>query len=572
MAKNRQLDAGLAARCWVFGWLLLASVTGGDETNLCKYQNSSTLECENGETRVLQVPDSVKYLRLINVTGTVPDCENVDHLEWSKSRLTNIEQLGQKQQRLKILDVSYNEIGNLRHNQFENFSSLRALNLAYNRIDDLPRNVFTGLNYLQQLCLSHNFLHAIPFQVFAAMPNLSELDLSHNVIVTMLDHFFKPNRNIEVLLLNNNKISKLTSNALADLRELKRLDLSNNSLVYIPKGLFDALHHLKYLNLANNPLRSLASETFRGLLSLGDINISGNHIQRLTHGMFHSNPHITRLTLDNTEIKVLHDTELLGLRNLKTLRIRENQELREIEGYVFADTPHIKHLELNGNSLVFLPHSLKFLHELEFLNIADNSWACDCRMSWFAQWVERYKENLTLSELSCSHAYPNDMLPTLNHLNCTAPRIVYTTPTRQYGLKSSALLECKYAGNPLPSITWVTPNRDVYHWNPDIMVPDVFYKHPQAHDEYLNRIVSRRIQVLDNGTLLVQNITRYDSGRYTCYATNPFANGTGEVFLHIDPADFNFVKILSIIIGVQAAAIFLAMTLLIQLLRHICNK
>lgn len=570
MAKSRQLDAGSLGLWLAFGSLLFVPVTGKD-LGPCKYQNSRTLECENCGTEGVRVAAPVTHLRLINVTGTAPDYRHVDHLEWLGSRLTRIEQVAGKVQQLRTLDIRYNEIGNLRHSEFKNFSSLQVMNLGFNHIDDLPRNVFTNLN-LQRLCLSHNLLQAIPFQVFAPMPNLMELDLSYNLILTILDHFFKPNKNIEVLLLNNNRIAKLTSNALADLRELRRLDLSNNSLAYIAKGVFDALHRLQYLNLANNPLQSLARETFRGLISLSEINISGNHIQTLTYGLFLFSPSITTLTLDDTNIEVLHNTDLFGLGNLKTLQIRHNQQLREIEGFFFADTPRIARLELNGNSLAFLPHSLKSLRDLEFLNIADNLWACDCRMSWFAPWVNRHKENLTLSDLSCSHAYPNDMLPTLNHLNCTAPHIVYATPTRQYRLKSSALLECKYAGNPLPSITWVTPKREVYHWNPDAMVADVFYKHPQVHDEYLNRIGSRRIQVLDNGTLLVQNITREDCGRYTCFATNPIANVTGKVLLHIDPADWNYVKIVSIIIGVQFAVGFLILTLLVQFLRYVLDK
>lgn len=571
MAKSRQLDAGSLWPWLAFGCLLFISVTG-ENLGPCKYQNSHTLECKDCETDRVRVAASVTHLRLVGVTGKAPEYRHVENLEWLSSNLSRVEQVAWKVQRLRTLDISHNEIGNLRHSEFKNFSSLQVMNLGFNRIDDLPRNVFTNLN-LQRLCLSHNLLQAIPFQVFAPMPNLMELDLSYNLILTILDHFFKPNRNIEVLLLNNNRISKLTSNALADLRELRRLDLSNNSLAYITKGVFDALHRVEYLNLANNPLQSLGSETFRGLINLNEINISGNHIQKLTYGLFLFSPSITTLTLDNTNIEVLHNTDLFGLRNLKTLQIRQNRELREIEGFVFADTPRITRLELNGNSLVFLPHSLSTLHDLEFLNIEDNLWACDCRMSWFAPWVNRYKkDNLTLSELSCSHAYPNDMLPTLNHLNCTAPYILYATPTRQYRLKSSALLECKYAGNPLPSITWITPKREVYHWNPDLMVADLFYKHPQAHDEYLNRIGSRRIQVLDNGTLLVQNITREDSGRYTCFATNPIANVTGEVLLHIDPTDWHYVKIVSIIIGVQCAVGFLILTLLMQFLRYVLEK
>ncbi|KAJ8927043.1 hypothetical protein NQ314_020530 [Rhamnusium bicolor] len=207
--------------------------------------------------------------------------------------------------------------------------------------------------------------------------------------------------------------------------------------------------------------------------------------------------------------------------------------LKEIETYVLADTLALKELDISGNALTFLPHSIANMTNLKKLNISDNPWACDCRMFWFAPWaVNKRRSNMTMSDLSCGpYAYPNDMLPTLQHLNCTSPRIMYKTPTKRYRLNTDALLECRYAANPPPSITWVTPKREVFHWNPDTSVPDIFSKHPHAHDQYMTpmRVIPPRIQVLDNGTLWVKNITREDCGRYTCYASNPIANRTEDV-------------------------------------------
>lgn len=474
---------------------------------------------------------------------------------------------------LVVLDLSGNHVRSLKHNMFTNYTSLKTMILSNNKIDDLPRNAFMNLD-LVILRLSHNLLTAIPFQVFAPMQYLRVLDLSHNGIVTVLDHFFKFNRHIEELLLNNNNITKLTSNALADLTQLTRLDLSTNSLESVAKGLFDALNNLEYLNLANNPISNVPSSTFRGLTNLRWINLSNNKLKQLTFGLFHFSPDVRSLTLDGTEIEVLHNTEFLGLPLLEELKIRNNKRLVEIEPYLLADTLLIKHLDISGNSLTFLPLALANLTQLQSLNIEGNPWACDCRMYWFASWAEKHK-NVTMSELSCGpFAYPNDMLPTLNHLNCTVPRIIYKTPTNQYRLKSSALLECRYAANPLPSITWITPRREVYHWNPDPAINDVFHTHPHAHDQYMTplRTIPPRIQVLDNGTLYIQNVTREDCGRYTCYASNPIANVTDNVLLHIDPTDWNYVRIISLIVGAQCAAGFLGITLLVQFLRYILNK
>ncbi|KAJ8934744.1 hypothetical protein NQ318_004972 [Aromia moschata] len=541
----------------------------------CVYLKNNALQCQN-RSADLFVPLSVTFLVLENVQGGRLDAKNIRHLRWANSRIENMSVMANPQG-LKTLDLSFNNVTVLQDRQLENYTNLINLNLSHNAINDLPRNVFRTNNNIEQLCLSHNHLKAIPFQVFAPMEHLHELDLSHNFLVAFLDHFFKFNKYIEVLLLNNNNITKITSNALADLTELKRLDLSYNSIQYVSKGLFDSLAHLRYLNLANNPLvENMPSGTFRGLSNLRVLNLSGNRLTQLSFGLLHFSPLLVSLTLDNTLIEKIHNTELLGVPDLQILHIRKNERLREIETFVFADTPTLKELDISGNALSFLPQSIANLTNLTKLNISDNPWACDCRMYWFAPWaMTKRRSNMTLSDLSCGpYAYPNDMLPTLQHLNCTSPRIVYKTPTKLYRLKSDALLECRYAANPPASITWITPKREVFHWNPDTTIPDVFSNHPHAHDSFMTpiRIIPPRIQVLSNGTLLVKNVTRDDCGRYTCYATNPIANLTEDVLLHIDPTDWNQIRIISLIVGTQSAAGFLGLTLLIQFLRYILNK
>lgn len=578
MDSNRLSYAGALLHLCVLLQVTSAHTRHGNrELYHCKFSNATySLECRDRAAKGLEIPGGIYHLTFVNVTAKEGplNAEKIRYLRWTDSDLILVNSAIVNPQDLVHLDLSDNRITNLSNYMFRNYNHLKMMNLSNNNIDDLPRNVFQNQD-LDVLRLCHNKLHAIPFQVFAPMQNLRLLDLSNNFIVTILDHFFKFNRYIEELLLNNNNIAKLTSNALADLTVLRRLDLSNNSLESVAKGLFDALNELEYLNLANNPITNVPSGTFRGLTNLQWINLSNNRLKQLTFGLFHFSPLVTTLLLDSTEIDVIHNTELLGLPNLETLAITNNKKLKEIEAYVFLDNPKLTRLDLSGNAMSFLPLSLANLTHLNSLNLEDNPWACDCRMYWFASWAESRRKTVNMSVLSCGpYAYPNDMLPTLHHLNCTGPRIVFKTPTAQYRLKSNALLECRYAANPQPSITWITPKREVYHWNPDPSVDDVFHKHPHAHDVFMTplRTIPPRIQVLDNGTLYIQNVTRGDCGRYTCYASNPVANVTSDVLLHIDPTDWNFVRIVSLIVGAQCAAGFLGITLLVQFLRYILNK
>lgn len=469
---------------------------------------------------------------------------------------------------LEYIDLSGNGLTRLDQYYFAKLNRLKTLNISRNNLDDIPRYTFSDLENLEVLDISHNRLHVIPFQVFAPMKRLQYLDLSYNNIATFLDYYFKPNRQLKSLFLNNNSLVKITSNALVNLRELETLDLSSNKLDYFSKSMFDAFEQLRELNISNNPLQNISQDAFKNLLNLRWVNLGGNRIKALPPGLFLHSANLLTVYLEYTDISVIENTNLKGLKNLKQLYIRNNLHLKEIESFVFEDVPMLTNLDISSNSLTFLPLSLEKLDKLEELKINNNPWACDCRMAWFASWVDKRK-NIIKSDLSCSHAYPDDMLRILNHTNCEPPSLSWNSPLTLYRLRSDALLECKFKGNPAPSLTWITPTRNVYHWNPDPVIPDIFYKHGISHDEYYNPIGSNRIRVLENGSLLISDIHREDTGTYICFATNPSANVSAQVIINIDPMTMYEIKMYSLLFGAVCAAAFLALTLLIQALRYI---
>lgn len=539
----------------------------------CSCQTPGLVTCTDRDFTDLALTPSTKDLTLRNVRGGPLNASNLTKLRWTQSGIVIISQAVKSAGNLELLDLSGNEISTLLIDDFSFSRKLKILNLTANKINDLPRNFFIKLD-LVELYLSQNRLHVIPFQVFAPLQNLRVLDLSYNSIVTFLDHFFKPNKHIEQLLLNNNRIVKLTSNALVDLIELKVLNLFNNSLTGLSKGVLHTLVNLEYLNVGLNPIENLNKDSFLGLVHLHELNMGGNRLRNLPRELFRNNPHVHSLILDGTDIEVLYNADFMGLYNLRSLVVTNNPRLRKFEHYIFVNTPKLQVINVMGNALTFLPLSLADLPEIEEVYLADNPWACDCRMYWFAPWAETRHE-IFKTHLTCGpHSYHNDMLQILQHLNCTAPRLVYHTPTTKYRFLSSALLECRYAANPLPSITWVTPTQEVFHWNPEPSIEDVFHRHPPAHDVnmYPLKRVPPRVHVLENGTLFIQNVSREDCGKYICYASNPVANISMEVYLHLDPINWRHIQIISIFVGVQCAAGFLLITLFVQLLRYILDR
>lgn len=545
----------------VLALAIVCAVTRGDECPASCRCSPVAINCTGAVTANHRLTSAV-------LTSHGP---SLYEFTWSHSQLQTLDNdLFNAVPNIEHIDISGNEIRIIEGGLFSGLTRLKHLNISRNKIEDIPKSTFNYLSNCEVLDVSHNALHLIPLQLFEPMIRLQYLDISYNKIVSFSDYFFKPNRQLKSLFLNNNNLVKITSNALVDLKDLETLDVSSNQLDYIPKTIFDNLEQLRNLNLNYNLFQNISSDAFKNIRNLRRLHIGGNRLKLLPPYLFQHTTNMQILYLEKTEITVIQNTNFKGLSNLQELYIRHNRYLREIETFVFQDTPAITHLDLSSNALTFLPLSMQNLDKLVALQMAENPWACDCRMEWFGNWANDRKD-IIKSDLSCNNAYPNEMIIALKRGFCEAPTVIESTPLTLYRLQTHALLECRFKGNPAPSITWITPTRSVYHWNPDPLIPDIFKKHGVAHDPQYQPLDNRhsRVRVVENGSLHIIDIHREDTGTYLCFGTNPSGNVSAEVTLYIDPMTMFEIKINSIICGGLCAAGFLAITLLVQALRYI---
>lgn len=485
---------------------------------------------------------------------------------------------------------------------FADMPNLHELYLSHNQIIDLPRNAFAALPKLHILNLANNQLSIIPFQVFQTLNQLQHLDLSSNRLVTILDNFFLRNGALTALNLRNNSIDKMLKNSLNGLMHLVELDLSENHITSIDRNAFDSLTSLQQLNLCQNNLTVIPTTLFQRLLQLKYLNLSRNNFKTLPNGIFANQFGLEQLIIDGTSISKLnnwvsrkpHEVKKDVLQQLQIVSLRNNRNLQEIDGITFRSLPAVEQLDLSGNSLRTLPAEIGELKELNYLDISrngyisltkqlntlqrlqtinmlGNSYECDCQMVWLAAWINATRDNADnsteidqrppfnqLNELKCHHGYPGDFLRVLQQLQCFKPTVAHVSESKTHLLRSDAIIECSFTGNPVPDMVWVTPQNKIipYYSDPDLKplalnasqssVKNANHStNEMANFEHRKKLENHilehkhinfsmpiginEVSLLENGSLRVHNISRKDSGLYICYGYNVMGYSSAEV-------------------------------------------
>ncbi|GFO00898.1 leucine-rich repeat-containing protein 4b [Plakobranchus ocellatus] len=177
-------------------------------------------------------------------------------------------------QHVKTLDLSSNQITQIRSGAFSNMKYLDFLQLAENRIRKIKTSIFKGLSKLRYLNMSHNLIKYIPKNAFSGADVTQEgisnlltnklesingeillIDLSHNRITHISQDAFKGLTNLHKLYLYNNlltSVSWVIGNA-NSFQSLEWLEIGANHLKTLPTTLLDSLPYLHTLILEPNP-------------------------------------------------------------------------------------------------------------------------------------------------------------------------------------------------------------------------------------------------------------------------------------------------------------------------------
>ncbi|XP_063706151.1 leucine-rich repeat-containing protein 15-like [Culicoides brevitarsis] len=313
------------------------------------------------------------------------------------------------------LQLSRNNLTDLKYGSLRGLGNLTHLELAHNQIQKINDRVFGDLVQLKILDLSHNVIEELGETTFERLTSLETLLLDFNRIVRVDKSWFKDTRKILFISLTHNHINFVHDGAFADgLDELFQVRLSGNRLAKIDMRNIDA----ENLDIDNNAIRSLyvgrqARKVLRldaqsnmisklrcdhnpklvGLIltnnSLTDLSciakmrrlemlfLGANKIRQLERSTFVNLINLVTLSLENNEIEFLEPglfEQQLGLRTL-TL---SNNKLRQFDGNIFASTNAIDTIHINANHLTTITYEgiKQALPHLSIVDVSENEWQC----------------------------------------------------------------------------------------------------------------------------------------------------------------------------------------------------
>uniref|UniRef100_A0A646QDL0 Peroxidasin n=1 Tax=Hemiscolopendra marginata TaxID=943146 RepID=A0A646QDL0_9MYRI len=266
-------------------------------------------------------------------------------------------------------------------------------------------------------------------------------------------------------------------------RETTILDLRFNKIKDIPAGTFTDLHHLNTLLLNNNLMTKIENNTFIGLKELRYLYLYKNRIKTIESKAFH------------------------GLQKLEQLYLHFNR-IENLETDSFSDLRTLDRLFLHNNKLTRIPPgAFRNLDSLRRLRLDSNALICDCKMMWLARML---KDKSTTTQSAATCEYPSSLqgkpLTAIKEadFHCKKPLLTEEPDDVDVSFGGTAYFACRAEGDPNPDIIWIH-NDDEIEFN---------------NDENTNRY-----NLLNDGTLMIENTQASDQGFYECMAKNPL----GEV-------------------------------------------
>uniref|UniRef100_A0A8C3TFJ7 Peroxidasin like n=1 Tax=Chelydra serpentina TaxID=8475 RepID=A0A8C3TFJ7_CHESE len=223
-----------------------------------------------------------------------------------------------------------------------------------------------------------------------------------------------------------------------------------------------------------------------------------NRIPEIPAGTFKKLKHLNTLR----QVNAVFESSISHCNNLVFCSYLYKNEIHTIDQHAFKGLGSLEQLYIHFNQIETVkPETFRDLPKLERLRLDSNALVCDCELMWLAELIKEYTRNgSTQAAATCEYPKRLQGRPVaslvVEEFNCAKPRITSEPRDADVTPGNTVYFTCKAEGNPKPKIIWI-------HNNHSLDMKD-----------------DRRLNLLEDGTLMIQNIRESDQGVYQCMARN----------------------------------------------------
>ncbi|XP_047343571.1 insulin-like growth factor-binding protein complex acid labile subunit [Vespa velutina] len=291
----------------------------------------------------------------------------LDELTMTNCSLTSLNVSWHGFERLRLLNLSYNEVTHLSDARVSSLIGLTCLDLSNNFLKDVNVGVFRTLSELARLHLRRNEIAMVHEDAFRGLDRLEFLDLSDNRLADLPDSALTPLYSLQKLDLSGNQLQVLGARWFESLDKLRELDVSRNGLAKAASGTLQPLPGLSVLRLAENPLEEKDVSLLLGTgRRLETVDASRTGLARVPAALTRS---VRALRLAGNKLTTIRGGDLDSYPLLRMLDISDNR-LTEIEDDALGRLEVLEELDVSGNLLTKTPGSLP--SSLTVLNLRRN--------------------------------------------------------------------------------------------------------------------------------------------------------------------------------------------------------